>query len=339
MSAIANKLTDTKEDDMCKKIEEITNISANLYKRTPYEIVANRLIDNLFKYEKHFKETGKKSNFDIAKNFIQLLTYFDWSYRGPNPVVHVSSTYTITLAELLDRLTLVNKVFSIEKFIFYMDFSFECLYGIRNTTLFLNILECLSNIDVVKSIIDRWQSHMMRSSGNRNRYVGNYNTSKYYISNYINIYLFEIISNANDNNFINKEIILLEKIINNLYNLNCKDEIIHTCKHLLFYSHKFNISKKEKSMHLCNILLKYIIYDLNILETIEYNSELKFTKTDEIDLYHHNIEIYIHKFNFRKMPYTNISFFDKVNLETMRTYYINTLEEYKYLISNVESKK
>lgn len=150
------------------------------------------------------------------------------------------------------------------------------------------------------------------------------------ISNYINVYLYEVIDEMSDNKIINKEVELFKKIIDNLCTIKCCDAIIETCKHLLFYKHKYKISKKDKQMNFCEVLLKYIVIELNLLETIEYKNDLKFVQTEEITSRYNNLELYIHIHVFKQYG-INIYFFDKVNEENMIMYYTEILVKLKSL--------
>lgn len=81
---------------------------------------------------------------------------------------------------------------------------------------------------------------------------------------------------------------MFKKIIDNMYTLEYKHDIVQSAKHLLYYKHKFNKLNKEKAVIFCNKLLEYMVYELNLLNTIEYSKTLKFLKYDNIPKKYNN---------------------------------------------------
>lgn len=314
-------------------IDKIKYNSANISKKqlsskTLYRgLYLYEIIEKLFEYEKHFYKTGEKSDFYIVYYITRLSAFNQWEIFNIDLVVKFKSkynkeTYHIAISEILDRLACVNKTLNLDiKQVFRkITFDIQQLFSIRNTSLFLMLSEYLSDITIVKYLKNLYTM------------IGPYKRlGQYYISNYINIYLYEIVDNIRDDEFISKEIELFKTIIHNLYTLNCEYDITQTCKHLLFYKYKINISKKDKAENFCNMLLQYFTNDLNLLDTVEYATNLKFLQTGKIKSYDNNLELEMHTFHFTN---TDIDIFKNVNLNNMTTYYTNILKNYENLIGN-----
>lgn len=256
----------------------------------------NKIIFDLYKYEEEFNKTGNKIDFSVA-DYLNKLKYNLYYSGFVTPKIKLVSRYTneiyfLTLSEILNRFVAINKNLNIIEIIniiigVYYDVpgkierynndinrinsneGLQLIYSIRNTSLFMYVFQKLFNFDIVKNI----------------KYL-KYLKSKciiYYfniVSDFFNIYMLQIISNLSDDKLIKDEIIICKQIINNLHILEYKNDIIHIVKHLFYYKHKFMKNKKNTQINFCNSLFKYIQEDLNILNTIDYNDDLKFLQFD-----------------------------------------------------------
>lgn len=228
------------------------------------------IIINLLKYERYFYKTQKKSNFDILEYLKILLKYFNTTFvefvSNISFKLKVFSKYYkdpfyITIPEILDRLIIVNKNPDIKSIVHIIPFNYEFIGSIKHTVLFYMIGDCLADINIIKNIpyMTFQNSFQLRNK----------------ISNYIEYYILRIIFNISDHKFINDIIEVFKKIIYNLITLNYYEDIV-IITNTLFECSKYPILNEKNVINFCNILLKYIKEDLNILETIEYNKELKF---------------------------------------------------------------
>lgn len=233
---------------------------------------------DLLKYERYFYKTGKKSKFNILTYFDKINHSFRLISHEIDPMIIFYTKYNkygfiIKTSEILDRLISVNENFDINTIIFKMEADIKILYYFRNTSLFMMLGKTYMNINyniIKKSDIP----HL-----------------SYMIGYYIGIYISEIINNTSDNNFINGEIDLFKKIINNLYMLDYKDGIIKAVWFLLYNKHIFQITEKKVKFNFCNVLLEYILCDLNLIETIEYGEDLKGILSKNIIVYSNIVDM------------------------------------------------
>lgn len=264
--------------------------------------IYNEIVNDLFKYEKHFYKTGKKSVFKLSNYTFNLSTTINTDVFI-EPKIKLFSKYSnnpyyVKISELLDRLIDVKENFNIFDSciidLIHVNHRLSPIYYMRNTKLFMIIFQNLININFMEEVM-------------RSDVIGEYTSTedivvyKYYlnvISNYINVYLHEIIGNSIDNKFINQEIEVIKKIIDNLHKLNRKNEIINTAEHLFYYIHQFRKDNKLSQIYFCNTLIKYICCNLNLLASVEFSDDLKFLEFDN-DKQIKFIESIAHKYTFK----------------------------------------
>lgn len=255
------------------------------------------IMEDLLNYEKHFYKTQKKSKFDISKYFCKLYpllipstnlnNFMLYRYDDEDKPTNIDSVgifytkynirpYYVKISDIIDRFIIVNENFNITTILDKISFTINKLYYLRHTTLFIMLSQYLCNIYIISSIPYKFDNVMLFD---RLFDIIDVKIPKYYISNYIYIYISEIISKTLDDKFINKEIDIFKKIIDNLYKLNYEHDIVKTSEYLFNYKNEFNINNKEKQVYFCDILLNYILYDLNLLETIEYKNKFTFLQT------------------------------------------------------------
>lgn len=248
------------------------------------------ILSDLFKYEKHFYKTGKKSDFNIMKYYF----IFHDDIQCNSDIIdcklkvyskYSKTSYYILISEILDRLINVNLNFDIKTIVYFISFDIKVLYYFRNTSIFLMISDCLTNIDIMKQIFSL-QADIENCDPADIVPI----TSNYLFSNYINVYLSAIINNILDNKLINSEIDIFKKIIDNMYYLNFIYELIETAHHLLYYKYKFENSNNKSGTKFCNILLNYIKEDFNLIETIEYKDDLEFLISGIVYYYYNNLD-------------------------------------------------
>lgn len=253
-----------------------------------------KTMNHLLSCEKHFYRRQKKSNFDICKYFNilkDLFTnkngYISYDYNFIFYTEYTKQIYYAKIYEILDRLIFVNENFNINDIIKEMVFSYELLYSIRNTSLFANISEYLCNIANMKNVAHVVDNMDIINDGYN---CLSFEEPMYYISTYIDVYITVIISNhsiqpvvskISDDKFINSEIELFKKIIDNLFALKYNYDIDRVIIHLFNYKNRFSKENKDKQTYFCNTLFNYIMIDLNFLETIEYKHICKYLSTNK----------------------------------------------------------
>lgn len=264
--------------------------------------VFNGIVNDLYTYERHFYKTGKKSIFQISDYISKLRKYLDTDvFIDPKIKLfskYSKQTYYVKISEILDRLIRVNKNFNINDScitkIIVVNHRLSPIYSIRNTNLFMIIFQNLIDIKFMEEIMyfDTICGHTCTEDSVVYKYYLNV------ISNYINIYVYEIIFNTTDNEFINKEIDVVKKIIDNLYKLNRKNEIIKIIEHLMYYNYKFTQSNKELQKYFCSELMEYIFVELNIASLVEFSNYLKHLQFNN-DNHIKFIESISHKYTFK----------------------------------------
>lgn len=143
----------------------------------------------------------------------------------------------------------------------------EIVYYFRNTSIFLMLSKFYDKI-IIKDI------------NSRGKLLSTHITNIYSC-----IYIWKIINNITCTNLINAEIDFFKKIIDISHMINYKPAIILLFKCLLYFKNKFNVSNKEPQYNFCSTLLKYMMYDLNLMETIEYKEDFEMLQSKQIPTY------------------------------------------------------
>lgn len=257
----------------------------------------NKILADLLNYEKYFNETGNKFDFPVSEYLKKMKdVLFHNSFRIPKiKVVSKTSnnTYYITIPELLDRFVFVSNNFDIIEITNVIndilktnDNELQFVHCIKNTSFFMNIFQKLSDINVIKNI----------------KYTENKDKNAIYyayriVSDFVNMYIYEVISKISDDKILFENSNIFEKIINNLFNLGYNIDIVKIAEHLVYYKNKFTESNKKSQIQFCDVLLKYIIVDLNLINTGEYINDLQFLQfgTDDLNKF---IESISSNYNF-----------------------------------------
>lgn len=279
---------------LIEKIEKKQNkkiLLYNDYQNDKYLMnVYNNMIIKLFEYENYFYKTGKKIKFTFLDEYFRICSNLR-CHKFVSPKIKLFSKYNnqiyyIEIAEILDRFININGYYEKNKINNVTDMltnfdTTSMVYSIKDTGLFIYIVQNLC--DILKYInIDIPEF--------KDRYDQT-------IHNFINVYIYTIINKSSDDKFIHGEIELVKNVIDCLLILKYYKDIIEITKHLAYYKNYFTKTNKVSQTIFCDRILKYISIDLNIVETVEFNNDLKFLEFNTVD-YNKYIESITHDYTF-----------------------------------------
>lgn len=254
-------------------------------KELEFEASENEIItdikNKILEYEKYFNETGKKTNFDLLGNIAKLFKLSDAS--GSNHYKLRNNIMNERLNEIIPKLIFLCNNLNVNTLKSILNLFNSNLKNckIANAKLYQSFVVYFTDIDILTKMFDL-----------------------ICISNCIIEYIKNILINIEkySENAINENIQLLKNIINNLNICNNMKKVtskfdidlvleISSISEFLFRQKRIYMSNStenksngtenklndndNKRYKLIFDLVNFIFYELNLLETVEFNDSLK----------------------------------------------------------------